>query len=57
LWRADRIERKTLSALRPARGQVARIFYYTFLVALSLLVAALIGNIFYVGFQMVNRML
>ena len=31
--------------------------YYVFWVALSLIVAALIGYIFYVGFQMLNRML
>jgi hypothetical protein len=32
-------------------------FYYAFWVALSLMVTALIGYIFYVGFQMLNRML
>ena len=32
-------------------------FYHAFWVALSLMVAALIGYIFYVGFQMLNRML
>jgi predicted amidophosphoribosyltransferase len=32
-------------------------FYRAFWVALSLLVAALIGYIFYVGFQMLNRLL
>jgi predicted amidophosphoribosyltransferase len=32
-------------------------FYRAFWIALSLIVAALIGYIFYVGFQMVNRML
>jgi ribosomal protein L37E len=32
-------------------------FYHAFWVALSLLVVALIGYIFYVGFQMLNRML
>jgi hypothetical protein len=31
--------------------------YHAFWVALSLIVAALIGYIFYVGFQMLNRML
>ncbi len=32
-------------------------FYRAFWVALSLIVAALIGYMFYVGFQMLNRML
>ena len=32
-------------------------FYHAFWVALSLIVAALIGYIFYVGFQLLNRML
>ncbi len=32
-------------------------FYLAFWVVLSLIVAALIGHIFYVGFQMLNRML
>jgi predicted amidophosphoribosyltransferase len=32
-------------------------FYHAFWVALALMVAALIGYIFYVGFQMLNRML
>jgi predicted amidophosphoribosyltransferase len=32
-------------------------FYHAFWAALSLIVAALIGYIFYVGFQMLNRML
>jgi predicted amidophosphoribosyltransferase len=32
-------------------------FYRVFWVALSLIVAALIGYIFYVGFQTLNRML
>jgi predicted amidophosphoribosyltransferase len=32
-------------------------FYRAFWIALSLIVAALIGCIFYVGFQMLNRML
>jgi predicted amidophosphoribosyltransferase len=32
-------------------------FYHAFWVALPLIVAALIGYIFYVGFQMLNRML
>jgi hypothetical protein len=31
--------------------------YYGFWAALSLIVAALMGYIFYVGFQMLNRML
>jgi len=32
-------------------------FYYAFWVALSLIVTALIGYIFYVGFLLLNRML
>ena len=32
-------------------------FYHAFWAALSLLVMALIGYVFYVGFQMLNRML
>jgi predicted amidophosphoribosyltransferase len=41
---------------RPA-AKSHEFFYYAFWVALSLIVAALIGYIFYVGFQMLNRML
>jgi tetrahydromethanopterin S-methyltransferase subunit B len=33
------------------------LFFYTFWVGLSLVVAALIAWIFYVGFQLLNRML
>jgi predicted amidophosphoribosyltransferase len=32
-------------------------FYHAFWVVLSLMVAALTGYVFYVGFQMLNRML
>jgi predicted amidophosphoribosyltransferase len=41
---------------RPA-AKTHGFFYHACWVALSLLVAALIGYIFYVGFQLVNRML
>ena len=41
---------------RPMAGSHS-FFYYAFWVALSLVVAALIACIFYVGFLLLNRML
>ena len=41
---------------RPTAGSRS-FFYYAFWVALSLVVAALIACIFYVGFLLLNRML
>jgi|GEM_PF-1019075 predicted amidophosphoribosyltransferase len=41
---------------RPTAGS-HNFFYYAFWVALSLVVAALIACIFYVGFLLLNRML
>jgi endogenous inhibitor of DNA gyrase (YacG/DUF329 family) len=49
-------ERRCPHCGRPA-AKSHGFFYYAFWVVLSLLVAALIGYIFWVGFQMLNRML